>query len=1018
MGVSVPPKAIREYHDAVAELRGHGVENEMGLRGPFQALLQTIGAKAGWTLVPERALPNGARPDGTFLDGNHFERGYWEAKDSKDDLEAEIRAKTERGYPRRNTIFEDGSQAVLYQDDQRVLEVDLASDRALREMLLRFFDHTSAEIANFSRAVDEFATRIPDLAGSIMAGVERERRDNAPFRTAFGAFHELCRQSLDPNLQPAAVEEMLVQHLLTERLFRTVFQNPDFTRRNVIAAEIEKVIDALTGRAFSRDAYQQQTDHFYRAIEERARAITEWSEKQHFLNTVYERFFQGFSPRQADTHGIVYTPQEIVDFMCASVDAVLQDSFGKSLSSPGVCILDPCVGTGNFIVNILGLIQPQDLRRKYTQELFCNEIMLLPYYIASLNIEHRYFELTGEYLPFEGLCFADSLDMAEPEQLSLFTERNTERVAREKAAEITVVIGNPPYNVGQMRENDANKNRRYPVIDQRIRETYARDSRASSTSKLRDAYVRFFRWATDRLKPRPGIICFVSNNSFVDQVTFDGMRRHLAQEFTVIRHLDLHGNVRRNPRLSGTKHNVFGIQVGVGITLAERSPRPCPPSFRYLRVPDDWRREEKLRLLAEAGDIRGCTFEVHELDAAGHWSADGAADAYAAMAPLSTREARSRGAAQTDSVFADHTLGLCTHRDSFLYGFDHGGVIARARSMSQVYNSEVDRWRRDSHPGMNPDSFVRYDDRVLAWSRDLKQDLTRGRLSEFEPTKAQPALYRPFCAKFVYFDSVLNEEVYGLPRVFPSVTDPPANWLIAVSDHGHRAAFSTMVADEIPDLHVLAASDGFQCFPLYTYDEDGTNRRDNITDWALEQFQEAYGPEVTRRNIFDYTYAILHHPVYRERYAENLKRELPRIPLVPGAERFGAFVAAGARLCELHLGYESVDEYPLDWRWTPGVPLNWRVERMKLSKDRTAVIVNEALTLAGVPEACFDYRLGNRSALEWVIDQYRAKTDKRSGIVSDPNRADEPEYIVRLVGRVIAVSLETVAIVNGLPALD
>ena len=342
---------------------------------------------------------------------------------------------------------------------------------------------------------------------------------------------------MDQRISESQIDEMLVQHLLTERLFRTVFDNQDFTRRNVIASEIENVIDALTSRAFNRAEFLKSLDRFYKAIEDTARGLADFSEKQHFLNVVYERFFQGFSVKQADTIGIVYTPQEIVDFMCASVDEVLQRELGKSLSTPGVKILDPCVGTGNFIVNILRRIDRSELKRKYTQGLFCNETMLLPYYIASLNIEHEYFKLTGECEPFEGIRFADTLDLAES---GLFGEGNAAPVAGGKEAEITVIIGNPPYNVGQRNENDNNKNRRYEVIDKRIRDTYARDSKATLKTQLYDAYVRFFRWATDRLQGLDGIVCFVSNNSFVDQIAFDGMRKHLMQDFTRIYHLDLH----------------------------------------------------------------------------------------------------------------------------------------------------------------------------------------------------------------------------------------------------------------------------------------------------------------------------------------------------------------------------------------------------------------------------------------------------------------------------------------------
>ncbi len=370
--------------------------------------------------------------------------------------------------------------------------------------------------------MQEFKERVPELARALLTIIEREYKQNKKFIAAFYAFAELCRQSLDPTISTEVINEMLVQHLLTERLFRTVFDNSDFVDRNVIAVEIEKVIQALTSRAFNRHEFLKALDRFYVAIEAAARSIDGWLERQHFLDTVYERFFQGYSVKRADTYGIVYTPQEIVDFMCASVEEVLQREFCTSIAEPGVQIIDPCVGTGSYIVNLLHRLPNSRLKYKYEHDLFCNEIMLLPYYIASLNIEHEYYSRMGQYEPFEGICFADTLELAEGKQLSMFVEENTERVQREKDAQIMVVIGNPPYNMGQKNENDNNKNRRYPVVDGRIRETYAKDSQAQLNNKLYDPYVRFFRWAIDRLQGRDGMVCFVTNNSFVEQIALMG----------------------------------------------------------------------------------------------------------------------------------------------------------------------------------------------------------------------------------------------------------------------------------------------------------------------------------------------------------------------------------------------------------------------------------------------------------------------------------------------------------------
>jgi predicted helicase len=1004
-------RAIDQYYKDLTAYQEQNVTHETAVRSAFQNLLAACAPSVNWILIPEEPLANGKRPDGTLRDTFRLPRGYWEAKDTRDDLATEIRKKISIGYPTVNTIFEDTRRAFLYQNNKLALEIDLTKRDQLTDLLRQFFSYTEPDIATFEAAVDEFKQRIPDLAQGLLARITEEHAKNAKFVSAFSAFLELCRTSLNPQISRAAVDEMLVQHLLTERLFRTIFNNPDFINRNVIAAEIETVIRALTSRAFNRNDFEKSLDRFYVAIEGAAKTLDSWTEKQHFLDTVYERFFQGFSVKQADTHGIVYTPQEIVDFMCASVEEFLQREFHTSLSTPGVQVLDPCTGTGNFIVNILRRINGSTLAQKYANDLFCNEIMLLPYYIASLNIEHAYYERTGEYKSFEGICFADTLELAEGQQPSLFVEENTERVEREKAAQIMVVIGNPPYNVGQMNENDNNKNRRYPVIDGRIRETYVKDSKATLNNQLYDAYVKFFRWATDRLQGRDGIVCFVSNNSFIDQLTFDGMRKNLLQDFTQIYHLDLHGNVRKNPKLSGTTHNVFGIQVGVGITLAIRLASNHEKKLYNYRVPENWRRTDKLAFLAEKNNISKIEWQELEPDSKNTWLTAGLHPEFALFLPIGTKESKSNSRINVEVIFKTYSAGVNSSRDSIVYNFASDRLSNRVKDFIEDYNSEIARWVRAGHPN-NVDDFVRYD--RVKWSRNLKRDLRNERYVQFDESKIRRATYRPYINKFLYYADIVVDEPGTNATFFPTLASEGENIAIVVSDHGYRAPFSTLATNALPDYHLLATTDAFQCFPYYIYTQDGSNRRENITNWALAQFQAHYGEQVTKRDIFHYVYAMLHHPQYRERYAENLKHELPRIPLLRDRAAFEICARIGKLLMELHLHYEQAPEYPLTWVENNDVPVNWYVKKMKLTPDKSALEVNEWLTLAGIPQECFQYRLGNRSALEWVIDQYQVSTDKRSGITSDPNRLDDEQYIVRLVGRIVTVSVETVKLVGEL----
>ncbi len=805
---------------------------------------------------------------------------------------------------------------------------------------------------------------------------------------------------------------MLVQHLLTERLFDRIFHNQDFARRNVIAIEIETVIDALVSQSFNRNEFLKSLDPFYKAIESAAATIDDFTEKQHFLNTVYERFFQGYSVKVADTHGIVYTPQQIVDFMCASVEEVLKTEFGKRLGDKDVNILDPCTGTGNFLVNLLRRIDRRDLKRVYKQQLFANEVMLLPYYIAAQNIEHEYFDLTGEYEPFEGLCFVDTLELAEAEQgsLSFMSEENSHRVERQKKTPITVVIGNPPYNVGQLDENDNNKNRKYEEIERRIRETYAKDSGATNKNALSDAYVKFFRWAVDRLGNRDGIVCFVSNNSFLEQIAFDGMRKHLLRDFTLVYHLDLRGNVRKNPKLSGTAYNVFGIQVGVGITVAVRSSQHGKRRLVFHRIPEDWRRAKKLSWLAGRDSIRGIDWTPLTPDARNTWLVPENEDEYSGFLSVGSREVKS-GERIATVVFRQYSNGVKTNRDEVVYGFDHVALASRVAKFIEDYNGEVGRFTRAKNVA-NVDDFVSYE--KVKWSETLKSVLQRGVFFTFDESRIRSVLYRPFCGLKLYYERILVERVYVFPSFFPTPKTEEENRVICISDIGYRASrFSALMSNRIVDIHLLAASDAHQCFPYYAYDEDGTNRRENITDWALDKFQKQYkDKKITKWDIFHYVYGVLHQPAYREKFADNLKLELPRIPFL---KDFRAVSEAGQKLGALHVGYEEVEPWPLRWVVEKGTPIDWRVAKMRLSKDKSALVVNDTLTLADVPPEVYQYRLGNRSALEWVVDQYQVSTDKRSGIVTDPNRDDDPEYIVRLVERVVRVSVETVKLVSGLP---
>jgi len=1062
--------AVKNYYAALNQVGQLHFNNEAQVSDAFAKLLADCGRKLHLTFIPQFPIQRAKSRvvvDGALLDTFHLAHGYWEAKDEKDDLDREIKAKLDKGYPRDNIIFQAPERAVLYQAGARVADENISKPDYLVQLVNHFFDYKAPHIEEWEQAVSEFSDRIPELAAAVKKIIDAERKHSPAFVRSFEDFYALCRQAINPNLSEEAVERMLIQHLLTERIFERIFDNPDFTRRNVVAAEIEKVIVELTKRAFNRNEFLRPLDRFYKAIEVSAENTTGFSEKQAFLNKVYERFFQGYSPKEADTHGIVYTPQPIVNFMVRSVEEILQKEFGRSLGDKGVHILDPFVGTGNFIVRIMQEIKATDLPYKYENELHCNEVMLLPYYIASMNIEHAYFERRGEYQAFPGICLVDTFELAEADQslLGFMTAENAERVTRQKQSPIFVIVGNPPYNAWQLDEDDNNKNRKYYELDKKISSTYRKDSKAGLTIAVNDPYVKAIKWASDRIGEE-GIVAFVTNNSFIDQNAFDGMRKHLAQDFSSIYVLDLGGNVRRNTKLSGTTHNVFGIQVGVSINLLVRQ-KQATHKIWYARVDEWWRKEQKYQFLEEAGSRKSVGWRAIIPDGASTWLTAGLMHEFGGFAPLGSRAQKSEE--QVEAIFRSYSNSVKTNRDAWVYNFSRQELESNVSRMIETYNNCVLRWTAAKPKPKNLDKFLKAKENEIGWSGDLKAALKAGETGAFRSNGVRTSLYRPFTKINLYFDRLFNNSIYLMPSVFPNPLSE--NFGIVVTDVAGRSPFSVLATNATPDIHLCASTDTFQCFPFYAYTEDGAHRRENITDWALEQFRAHYHyPSITKWDIFHYIYAVLHHPEYRERYAANLRRELPRIPFVgndetspsassspggaadnsPGrkpwvdekketnsilpkavaAERssqatgtttgldaFRSLAKPGQRLAEIHVHYEQQPEYKLTKVEKKGEKLDYRVTKMKLSKDKTTLIYNQFLTLSGIPKETYDYRLGNRSALEWVIDQYQVSTDKRSGITNDPNREDDKEYILRLIGQVITVSLETVNIVRSLPRL-
>ncbi|WP_294219714.1 type ISP restriction/modification enzyme [Prosthecobacter sp.] len=932
---------------------------------------------------------------------------------------------------------------------------------------------------------------------------------------AFNAFANELRDDLNDSITDQEVIEMLAQHLITKPVFDALFKDYSFASHNPVSQAMQGVLDVLQEHRLEKEA--DTLEKFYASVARRAEGIDNAEGKQKIVVELYDKFFRNAFPKMTVRLGIVYTPVEVVDFIIHSINDLLQSEFGQTLGSKGVHIIDPFTGTGTFVTRLLqsGLIKPEELPYKYKHEIHANEIVLLAYYIAAINIEAVYHSLLGKvasasaessapkgrptkaatpdaakaaatlpaaYTPFQGICLTDTFQMYEKDDLvSDLMEHNSARRKRQKKLDIRVIMGNPPYSIGQTRQNDNNKNVEYPHLDGRISETYASHSDATNSKGLYDSYIRAIRWASDRVG-KSGVIGFVTNAGWVDANTADGMRKCLAEEFSSIYVFHLRGNQRTSGELSrkeGGKVFGSGSRAPVGITFLVKNPNAAKQGLiRFHDIGDYLTTEEKLSKVKDFTSVSGIGsingWRVITPDAHNDW--------------LRQRDTSFEGfmvigdkAAPNNSLFDSFSLGVVTNRDAWCYNDSAQVTEANIRRIIASYNDELKRFNA-AHSGLAKkqreemiDGFINNDPTKIKWTRGLKQLFAKGRELAFQPECVSKAHYRPFNKRWLYFNRQLNEMVLKMPSLFPPQI--AENRAICLSSVGSRQGFSLLITDCVPDLSMVAGNGAGQCFPLYLYekatddedtdegslfarsktaakDADTHTRRDGISDAGLAHFQAAYptkgeGDTITKEDLFYYIYGLLHSPDYRSRYADNLGKELPRIPAVKRFADFQAFSQAGRDLAHWHLNYETVECYKgVKIEGDAGTPARkggtdqragspaslYRVEKMKFAKtrdpetnksinDKTTVLYNAHITIRDIPEEAYAYIVNGKPALEWVMERQSVTTDKDSGITNDANlwateTMNNPKYPLELFLRVITVSLETMKIVNGLPKLD
>jgi predicted helicase len=996
---------VSQYHTEVEKIIQYGgSRKETSIRVAFQNLLNEYCKPRDFQLIPELDYKtrNGkiVYPDGTVKDALRLDWGYWESKDQYDNLNQEIDKKLAKGYPDSNILFEDSQTAVLIQGGNESLRVSMRDPDALDGIITYFINYVRPEVKDFREAIEVFKTDLPTILIALRNLIDTQSETNANFQTARAKFWHICKESINPEVTLLDIREMMIQHILTEDIFLNIFNESQFHKENNIARELQQVINTFFTGSTKRNTLGT-IERYYGVIRRTAANIYNHHEKQKFLKALYENFYKAYNPKAADRLGIVYTPNEVVRFMIESVDYLVHKNFGKLLADKNVEILDPATGTATFITELIDYLPKDKLEYKYKHEIRCNEVAILPYYIANLNIEYTYKQKMGVYEEFEKICFVDTLEHTsfEGKQMNLFamSVENTERIKRQNETEISVIMGNPPYNAKQDNFNQDNANRSYEAIDKRIKDTYIKYSKAQNRIVLYDMYTRFIRWATDRLN-KNGILAIITNSSFIDARTFDGFRKVVAEEFSDIYIIDLGGDVRKNPKLSGTTHNVFGIKTGVAISfmVKRQSGNNTPCKIFYTRRPEFDIAEAKLTFLTET-KFSQLNFQHITPDKQHNWI-NLTNNNFDNLIPLVDKDVKA-GKAQ-EAVFQLFSRGIATQRDEWVYDLSAENLSAKMKLFAEIYNSTL--------AGLNK---VNID---IKWDRELTKYLERRINKDFEAKNLKESLYRPFFKTQLYFDKHFNGMTYQWFDIYNQ--NDSQNKYIAFSALGNTKPFHCLATNSIIDLHLTGDS---QCLPLYRYDKDG-NRIDNITDWGLKQFQNHYNDTtITKLDIFHYTYAVLHNPVYRQKYELNLKREFPRLPFY---DDFHQWVNWGKQLMDLHINYETVAPYPLkriDLPFGECKDAKFRVStpktKLKADKINGSIILDDVTTLKDVPKLAWEYHLGNRCALMWILDQYKEKKPKDPTIAEKFNTyrfADYKEQVIDLLQRVCTVSVETMQIIQ------
>ncbi len=1054
--------AIEKYYNEIKEAELNGMNNEQNIREYFYELLKNYTNSQNLKIereTKEFVFENGQKKN-IFLDGRikkeNMVIGWVENKDAKDDLNKEIKNKKEKQYPLLNTIFENSKELVLFQDGKEVIRVNMSKSEELDKVLIKFVSFRPEEYKKFQDAFNNLKRILPDLAKDLRKFFKEEKKINKKFKENLKEFTKKCQLSINNNITEELAIEMIIQHMLTRDIFVIFFQNANFHMNNIISKSISNILTHINQKSFEiTEKIKSYTD----CLSSYTKTITK-DDKQDILKTFYSDFYKALNSKKADVQGIEYTPIQIVKFMVDASEELLYKHFNKKLSSRDVNILDPCSGTGIFMAEIINRINLKDLEYKYKNELFSNEIDIMPYYISNLNIENAYFERTNSYEIFENICFLDTLEF----QTKLgnnalfgmeeFSEGNVKRAVRQYEKKINLIIGNPPYNANQKSENDNNKNKVYIDLDKRIKDTYINLSSAQKTKQY-DMYKRFIRWASDRIKSEDdGIIAFITNNAYLDSRQDDGFRRSVQKEFDYIYIIDLKGNARKRNKSEGG--NVFNIQTGVAIMflikkgVSEKQNKINPlnqkkANIKYYNIGDFLSGDKKLMSLQQ--DISFFDFEDIIPDNKGQWLNQTNNDFYehTALIDKNVKNQKVGKAIEQKAIFKLFTLGVSTNRDNWAYDFDKEQLEKKIKYFLKIYNKERNSFKGINYLDSDKNSKLNYS---IKWSRDLKKDLASNREYKFNKSNIRKCLYRPFVYSNLYFDDGVID-VKGInDKLFPNENSEnlTLNFHVPIPNRIHYSLVSKILIDL--SFTIIA---GNISVPLYVY-ENGEKKL-NITDYAIKEFQNKYKDKATAENIFAYCHAVLSSPKYQKEYEENLKIDYPRIPLY---KNFDRFVELGKRLIKLQTEFDKVENEktrgcnPLRPNenahnglqphcYSATEKINLKIEKdfkympedfsmIKLNKEKGIIIFDGKNRIENIPKKAFDYKIATKSAIEWVINYFSNKNlrpdkepDHKTLIENGLNSYDYKnirEYLFELIPKVINISVETVDIFKELEKLN